>query len=426
MTEDIILVGSVFDEFSVELDRKQKQFIFYLFVPKMKELTLLLCVCLCAAVRGSIKCSYVVHLNSCWNPTTYERDVQCFTCSLPQRSVFTSPITVFGIFLKLIPTRKPWNVQKINIFPYTDKDYRRENVCVDILSFHKSSVTKMPVIIEELFNSTVTEVRLIDTDTKVINAEFFGDNINLRTLEIAENEGLTLEGLAFANCSSLVSLHFDNNNLESLPFDAFHGMQQLVRLDLWTEGLTVLEPVWFKDLVSLKVLDLRENQLQEIPEEAFDALLELERLYLSKNKIEFITGRIFKHNVKLQTLKLSQNMIKKIQVDSFQQLSNLKWLELMGNNCTNNTFTDQNFTEIAEGLTPCYPITCIIPVIPNGFVITVEDNSTILPGDSIEELMPVKVRCNSTFLLFHDKANQTENACLASGWQDPEWPQCKS
>ena len=283
----------------------------------------------------------------------------------------------------------------------------------------------MPIIAQERFSALVMEVTLTRTETKVINAEFFSNNKDLTVLEIVENEGLSVEGLAFENCSSLVSLHFDHNNLRTIPLDAFHGMQQLLKLDLNVEGLTVIEPVWFQDLMNLKVLDLDGNQLEEIPDEAFDSLPELERLYLSENKIESVSGRMFQNNVKLTTLKIRENQIKKIQADSFQQLS-LSQLDLRSNVCINETFVDQNSTVIAEGLMACVPITCIVPNITNGFVISTEDNSTISPGDIIEDLTPVKVRCDATFLLFHDKANQTENSCLASGWQDPEWPTCQS
>ena len=372
----------------------------------MKVLTLLIVVTLCAFVRCDIfQCGEIKYSN-CWNPKSYQLGEKCWTCDLKNVTDDASLITLNG--------------------EQNDKDEKKAPVNVGIVNFNGGSFTKMPVIAQEHFDSPVTKVRLSKTTTKVINAEFFTNNRNLRLLEFWLNKGLSVEGLAFQNCSSLVSLLFFRNHLGPIPLDAFYGMQQLLSLELWDEELTVIEPVWFRDLQNLKVLNLNDNYFKEIPEKAFDSLPELEQLYLGGNKIESISQRMFQHNDKLQKLNLKDNQIKKIQENSFQHLNQLTQLNLRSNICINETFENESLTEIAESLTSCYPITCIVPNITNGFVIKTEDNSTISPGDSIEELTPVKVRCDSTFLLFHDKANQTENSCLASGWQDKEWPKCQS
>ena len=72
------------------------------------------------------------------------------------------------------------------------------------------------------------------------------------------------------------------------------------------------------------------------------------------------------------------------------------------------------------------PVTaCIIPQIPNGFIISIEDDALQTVGDSSDEFMPVKVVCNNTYQLFHERANQSENICFELKWQH-QWAQCLS
>ena len=295
----------------------------------MKVFTLLILVTLCAFVCcDSIKCGEVQNSNSCWNPKTNQYNEKCGYCNLFRITVNESLITV-------------------------NAELSNSDVNVGFVHFIEGKFTKMPVIAQEHFNSSVTQVRLTKTNTIVINAEFFANNRQLRALEFVHNEGLSVEGLAFQNCSSLVSLDFYRNNLTTIPLDAFHGMQQLLILVLSNEELTVIEPVWFQDLQNLKLLTLGWNYFQEIPEKAFDSLPELEKLNLNGNRIESISQRMFQHNVKLQKLNLEYNRIKKIQVNSFQHLSQLTQLNLRRNICIEEEFKNESSTVIAEGLTSC-------------------------------------------------------------------------
>ena len=79
--------------------------------------------------------------------------------------------------------------------------------------------------------------------------------------------------------------------------------------------------------------------------------------------------------------------------------------------------------EIANALAPLYP--CEIPVIPNGHVMSLDDNSTQIPGVSLEDFESVKVVCNSIYSLLHVKDSQTANRCLDGEWINRKWPKCR-
>ena len=70
------------------------------------------------------------------------------------------------------------------------------------------------------------------------------------------------------------------------------------------------------------------------------------------------------------------------------------------------------------------PTICLIPLIPNGYIVSAEDNALQTIGDSSEEYNPVKVVCNQSYSLFHERANQTENQCQNEVWINEKWAEC--
>ena len=363
------------------------------------------------AVRGrEMRCDEMYSVNQCWSPDTYNDDQNCLYCLITDQRMSTS--------------------ERITIFtPIFDNRGNRVDLKMDFVEFYGGSIRKMPQLVQKNLSQPIEGVKLRMTRTKVLSEEFFGSSCSdLKDFKSSINNELSVEGSAFKNCRNLEHLYLTDNQLQSLPFDAFFGLSRLIRLDLWSEGLTVWHSKWSQDLVNLEVLDLRWNKLQEIPEEALDTLIKLKKLTLTGNDIDTITKRMFQNNPKLQSLDLSLNKIKRIQMGSFQHLSALIALNFEGNNCTNAEFVKETSIKIAEGLTSCYPTkltTCLIPDIPNGFVISTDDNSTQIVGDFIENFESVEVVCQPTYQLFHDKAKPTAIGCFEQKWQD-QWPQCLS
>ena len=376
-----------------------------------KWIRLLIGLLLMVLVRGrEMRCDQMYSVDQCWSPDTYNDDRNCLYCLITGQRILTGErITIFTLIF--------------------DKRGNRVDLKMDYVEFYGGVIKKMPQLVQKNLSQPIEGVKLRMTRTEVLNEEFFGSSCRYwKDFKSSYNNELSVEGSAFKNCRNLEHLYLTDNQLQSLPFDAFFGLSRLIRLDLWSEGLTVWHLKWSQDLVNLEVLDLRWNKLQEIPEEALDTLIKLKKLTLTGNEIDTITKRMFQHNQQLELLDLSLNKIKRIQLGSFQHLSALNALNLEGNNCTNAEFIKKTSVKIAEGLTSCYPTkltTCLIPDIQNGFVISTDDNSTQIVGDSVENFESVKVVCHPTYQLFHDKSKPTAIGCFEQKWQD-QWPQCHS
>ena len=366
------------------------------FVGKMLRLVVLLL--LCVAVRGKeMKCDLVKNIKYCWNSTTHQED-SCLICDIRNQQI--------SKFEEVIFLNHPDNV--------------------DAVKFTGGNITKMPNLIQKSNNKEILAVQLYDTKSRVMNLQFFGNaGENLTKIVCIENDNLLVEAFAFQNCKNLEQLDISYNIDSIIEPDAFRGLHKLVWLRLNANGLSLMPNGWFQDLANLEELRLYDNKLTEIPDNAFKSLTKLQKLELFKNKIEVITRNMFKHNKQLQRINLRGNRISQIQSGSFAHLSQLTQLNLLLNKCVRNEFLNKTPDEIAKGLTACYPAsTCVIPQIPNGSIVSIDDNSTQLPGELFEG--SVKVVCDSTFTQIHDKANQTTNRCVKGNWEDQQWPTCHS
>ena len=364
---------------------------------KMLRLAVLLLVC--AAVRAKeIKCNRVLNNEFCSNSTTYQ--IPCIVCETRYQQISESDEMIF--------------INHPNDF--------------DAVQFTGGNITKMPNFIQKTDSKAISRVQLYKTKTQVLNSQFFGNaGENLTSFECFGNFNLSVEAFAFQNCKNLKRLDLSVKKGSSIfAPDAFRGLHKLIELNLIANGLSLVLPDWFQDLANLEVLNLDYNELTEIPDNAFKSLTKLKELELNANKFEIITKNMFKHYDQLQRIRLWSNQISQIQSGSFAHLSQLTVLHLEDNPCIDKEFINKTLDEIAEGLTACYPPTCVIPQIPNGIIFSIDDNSTQLSGELFKSSGSVKVNCNSTFTQIHDKANQTTNRCVKGNWEDQQWPTCQS
>ena len=365
----------------------------------LKWLVVLLLVC--AVVHGKeLECDEIKNETLCYNSVTHKFNF-CWICDVRNQIITNNDEVLFIKFAK-------------------------ESVDVKFVSFMFGEVTKMPKLIHKTKHQQLVQVKLWSTHTQVLNAEFFENAAeNLTTFESIGNK-LTVEAFTFQNFKNLEHLRLSYGEIKTIPSDTFRGLHKLSSLDLsWTQ-LALINENWFYDLDNLEVLNLSSNILEEIPDKAFESLTRLKELFLSRNNIEIITKNIFRNNEQLQRIYLQINRISQIQSGSFAHLSQLTFLYLSDNRCVNNKFINNTLNEIAEGLTACYPSTCVIPQILNGIIVSIDDNSTKLSGELFEGSGSVKVVCNFTFTQIHDKANQTTNRCMKKDWEDQQWPTCQS
>ena len=364
----------------------------------MLQLAVLLLVC--AAVRGrEIKCDELIDDEHCWSSTTHQSYL-CLICEIKNQQISESDEVIY-----------------IN--------YRDVFTAVKLTG---GDVTKMQNFIQQTNSKEILGVELLGTHGRVLNSQFFGNAAqNLTTFECSGNFNLSVEAFAFQNCKNLEFLDLSYNRGSAIfAPDTFRGLHKLIQLKLGWSDLSLVLTDWFQDLTNLEALHLYYNKLAEIPDNAFKSLTKLKELNLKGNKIEIITRNMFEHNKQLQKIDLGINQISQIQSGSFAHLSKLIELNLFDNPCVSSNFFNKTPDEIAEGLTNCYPPTCVIPQILNGIIVSLDDNSTQLSGELFESSGSVKVNCNSTFTQIHDKANQTTNRCVKGNWEDQQWPTCHS
>ena len=356
---------------------------------------------LSATVSGrDVEC-YDIHYTYCLNSQTLGWD-NCWACEIRYEKINNNDL----IFI--LPKHRNG----------TDAE-------VEFMTFIASNVTKLPKIFHKKTYDQFLKVRLWGTKTRVLNSQFFGKAAqHLIDFQSYENYNLSVEASAFRNCAALERLDLYGNEILSIPPDAFLGLHKLIRLDLDYNKLTEINENWFVELANLEVLNLSVNQLVEIADTAFDKLHKLQELNLNKNKIEIVTGRMFKNNQQLQKISLYKNQIKVIQPGTFAHLSKLSKLNLDDNDCINTTFIKKNSEEISAALTACSSL-CVIPQIPNGYIVNAKNNVTQTVGESLETFDSVKVVCNFSFLLFHEKETQQINVCTENDWTRQDWPKCE-
>ena len=298
------------------------------------QLTVLLL--LCAAVRAKeLKCDQVFD-EYCTSPETQQK-VPCLICDIKNQQISQSDAVIF----------------------------MNHTADVGVVFFTGGNITKMPSFSQKTKNNEISGVRLSGTNTRVLNAHFFGDaGENLTYFRSEENYNLFVEAFAFQNCKNLEHIDLGENHNSNIAPDAFRELHKLTHLNLGSNNLSLVLNDWFLDLDNLEELGLYENQLAEIPENAFKSLTKLKNMLLMENKIEIITKNMFQHNKQLLKIDLRSNRISQIQSGSFAHLSQLTDLDLRGNQCVSRYFRDEKLEEIAEEITACYPTSaCVIPQI---------------------------------------------------------------
>ena len=360
-----------------------------------------------AAVSGrEVECDVVEYEKYCWNAQSLGL-VKCWSCAIRNQQ-----ITENGETLTISP-----------------KFANGTDVDVEHVVFDGVGITKMPIVIHKTTNQQIPQVVLWQTNTPVLNAQFFENAAEeLKHFWCLFSNNWTVEAFTFQNCNILENVNLRGNwisKILSIAPDAFLGLHKLIMLDLSGNDLSLINKNWFFDLGNLELLDLSWNQLEEIPDTAFDNLHKLKNLELDNNKIEIVTRRMFHSNQQLQLIYLNDNQIKVIQSGTFAHFNKLTELYLSANICIDDTFINKNSEEISAGLTACFPAICMIPVISNGYVINTKDNATQPTGESIEKFKSVKVVCNPNFLLFHEKETQRVRICTKDDWTSQEWPKCE-
>ncbi|OQR69532.1 leucine-rich repeats and immunoglobulin domains protein 3-like [Tropilaelaps mercedesae] len=152
---------------------------------------------------------------------------------------------------------------------------------------------------------------------------------------LRELEELILNANEISLPSSLPSLADNESGQASDPAGApptEHPLPHtLLALDLSSNRLEAVEPLWFSHLVHLQSLNLQSNRIALIERTSLDNLTSLRTFNLSRNKLTKLPKDVFKKTTALRKIDLSRNQLSMIEGLTFQSLEQLEVLNLRRN-----------------------------------------------------------------------------------------------
>jgi Leucine-rich repeat (LRR) protein len=132
-----------------------------------------------------------------------------------------------------------------------------------------------------------------------------------------------VERRQLAKIPQLTFINFLNNDIESLPEDAFN------------------------DLVNLDTLIVRDNKIKLLPPKLLWNLPKLKIFASNGNQIELIPRDFFKNHRELEQIWINDNKIRRIEVD-FTLLPKLTILDLSSNSCINEVCQSCNIDRLRQ------------------------------------------------------------------------------
>jgi len=243
---------------------------------------------------------------------------------------------------------------------------------------------KLEKIHNKMFRNlfSLTDLLLFENDMIEIEAESFIDLVRLEKLHLFSNKLSYLNNLTFVGLYSLRELWlqknelkqigpifsylvnlkyivFDNNKLESVDQDCFRSNENLIKIELFSNGISRMNNLNIENLTSLDelnlndnflmsnfplnntrmtILHLKNNRITEFREKLF--LPNLRILLVSNNRVQSLTNEIFIHLKEVEEIDFSINRIILIEKMTFKGLVGLKRLNLSKNYLETNSFSD--------------------------------------------------------------------------------------
>lgn len=194
--------------------------------------------------------------------------------------------------------------------------------------------------IDENAFRNLTQLEILDISHNQlghINEQTFQPLKNLHLLRMIDNRFQNLSENLFQNNWKLMSLDLSQNGqLQSLPTNLFHGLNNLSNLSLAYCGLPNISHdvrQFFRNIPSLSKLDLKGNQLTNLTANGLFAWnSRLTKLDLSSNKINELSANIFTMNAsRLEEINLNKNQLKTLPENLFQYTRNVRKLSISYN-----------------------------------------------------------------------------------------------
>ncbi|XP_072025835.1 LOW QUALITY PROTEIN: slit homolog 2 protein-like [Amphiura filiformis] len=148
------------------------------------------------------------------------------------------------------------------------------------------------------------------------------------------NSGLT--GMPDSIPTYTTELLMNDNEITRISADGkFKNLPNLVKLDLRSNRISVIEEGAFEGAINLREMQLTNNRLSKVTGRAFGGLRNLRTLMLRSNRISCISNETFMGLRSLRLLSLYDNSISTIMPGAFDSLGELSTLNLLANplNC---------------------------------------------------------------------------------------------
>ncbi|KAF8778859.1 Protein toll like protein [Argiope bruennichi] len=199
----------------------------------------------------------------------------------------------------------------------------------------------LPTVFRSL--SKLEKLDLSFNHLESLPVEIFHGLYNLIEVDLKENQ-MTYLGEVFSYNYRLESIMLSSNNLHSVE-NIFHGLGYLKSLDLRYNKLRVITETDFSTTLSMQSLQLTKNNIYRIDSNAFLNLAELRNLSLDYNKLMVLNGSL-RNTPELQTLSLHHNRLQVIDASEMSNLKKLKILNLSYNNLTNVHKAFENLAQL--------------------------------------------------------------------------------
>ncbi|WP_186649098.1 leucine-rich repeat domain-containing protein [Fluviispira vulneris] len=205
----------------------------------------------------------------------------------------------------------------------------------DLQKVTKSSLNLYGLKISDLSPITgFVNLRTLNLDNNNISYlphGIFDKLSNLNWLILGNNYLRTIPKDAFRNLSNLETIWLMENRISNLPLGTFDHSPNLSWISLYNNELSYLDPELFKNVTNLQSIELSNNNFTFFPLNLshFKELISFE---INDNFIREIPENAFDENTKLVNLGFSGNNIKVLPSGIFSKLPNLVFLNVSGNN----------------------------------------------------------------------------------------------
>lgn len=148
---------------------------------------------------------------------------------------------------------------------------------------------------------------------------------NLNGFAIAYSKLKYIDRAKFNGLRQFWFLLISDNEIETIPPDAFVDFNNMEVIDICRNKLTNLDPNWISTMQKLRVFRARSNKFQYVPAD------------------------MFQYNPQLEEILFDYNEIQKIDAD-FSQLKKLTNLRFFGNTCIDMSFCDADSPKCIKSL----------------------------------------------------------------------------